>query len=103
MTVKVCSALSECPAIASTSGPARTGVDVAVVIASGMNNEGEAANSSLAFGFRRHHEVGNGTGTNAPSEPREQGHVVLPGGGFTVPDVLKIALDIEATKDEEAA
>jgi polyisoprenoid-binding protein YceI len=33
----------------------------------------------------------------------EWGHVHLPGGGFMVPHHLKVTLDIEATKDEEAA
>jgi polyisoprenoid-binding protein YceI len=30
------------------------------------------------------------------------GHVALPGGGFMVPDRLKVTLDIEATREEEA-
>jgi polyisoprenoid-binding protein YceI len=33
----------------------------------------------------------------------EWGHVLLPAGGFMVPHRLKVTLDIEATKDEEAA
>ncbi len=33
----------------------------------------------------------------------EWGHVLMPGGGFMVPHDLKVTLDIEATKDEEAA
>jgi polyisoprenoid-binding protein YceI len=33
----------------------------------------------------------------------EWAHVLLPGGGFMVPHHLKVTLDIEATKDEEAA
>ena len=33
----------------------------------------------------------------------EWGHVMAPGGGFMVPHNLKVTLDIEATKDEEAA
>ena len=33
----------------------------------------------------------------------EWGHVMVPGGGFMVPHNLKVTLDIEATKDEEAA
>jgi hypothetical protein len=33
----------------------------------------------------------------------EWGHVVLPGGGFMLPHLLKVTLDTEATKDEEAA
>jgi hypothetical protein len=34
---------------------------------------------------------------------RRVGHVLLPGGGFMLPHHLKVTLDIEATKDEEAA
>jgi polyisoprenoid-binding protein YceI len=33
----------------------------------------------------------------------EWGHALMPGGGFMVPHRLKVTLDIEATKDEEAA
>jgi polyisoprenoid-binding protein YceI len=33
----------------------------------------------------------------------EWGHTLLPGGGFMVPHHLKVTLDIEATKQEEAA
>ena len=33
----------------------------------------------------------------------EWGHVLLPGGGFMVPHHLNVTVDIEATKDEDAA
>jgi polyisoprenoid-binding protein YceI len=33
----------------------------------------------------------------------EWGHVLMPGGGFIVPHRLKVTLDIEATKEEDAA